>query len=1020
VISLLLSHRASHSNKSSFPISNIQPLMKYRLIFILLLPISVFAQNNRLYVNAAAAGANNGSNWADAFTDLNGALNAAQPGDSVWVAAGIYLPTADNTRDSSFRPPSGVRLYGGFAGNETTLDQRNWISFPTILSGDIGTPGDSTDNSYTIMYLDQPDSMTVVDGFVFRFGSATVTGGEAVTSHRRSGGALYIMGADGEAYAIIRHCRFERNRARSHGGAVYINGLQNGSVAPQFLDCVFQDNSAGTDGGAVYRNGSSWAERTPDFGHCTFEQNRAGRHGGGLYFQDAERTDTLQLDHCDFLNNVAEDIGGGSMLFTSRFVGSNVSIDNCVYEGNTAYDGAAFSVWSSGFSFTNSVLISNSSFIKNICTNNNIASIAVFAKSSNSLCKFSNIIFSENISGILSGSGIVSEISYDGNIFVENSIFKNNKLNAVNFLSISDSVLIFECTFEFNTVSNIVKVGGYKTTIVKNSLFNNKHFTNSSSSGIFLLQRRLQFIGENITFSVGEQLFFFENTSGGTLDTTSILVNNSILNEAQIFASKDAGIGKLLAALTNSALYNTAFTCADLPPGTCGPGMIEGIDPMFVNPDSGDFRLQPCSPLVNAGDNALVSPGNITDLAGNPRIAGGRVDLGAYETPVPNLAAEPVLPPACPGTNSGAAALEPENGCPPYQYAWSSSGGGNGSNLSGLPSGNYTVTVTDGRGSTFTVTFSIPTGNPTELALQAQAVRCGDTTGGSASATMLHATPPYTYQWSNAAADSLLTGLAAGYYLVTVTDALGCTADGIVEVTVSGSLDVQIIVEPITCPGAADGSLSVLPNTGKAPFAWVWENGPAGPTHAPLGPGTYLGTLTDALGCRIGWILPLSDPQAVGFQVNTVPASGPSAANGAAAIADLTGGKSPFSAIWSNGDTGFATDSLAPGQYSVTVTDANGCEKVAVFEVIFIVGTGQASVQERVQLFPNPASGRVRVVTTGPERVRLRVHDAPGRVMLDASEGSADLDVTDWPAGVYWVQVWAGEQLVAVKKLAVR
>lgn len=156
------------------PTTNPQ-LMKYRLIIAFLFPFSLFAQTTRFYVDAVAAGANNGSAWADAFTDLNSALSAAQPGDSIWVAEGVYLPTADNARDSSFRLLAGVRLYGGFAGNETALDQRNWIAFPTVLSGDIGAAGDSTDNAYTIMYLDQPDSLTVVDGFTFRHGSSPLT-----------------------------------------------------------------------------------------------------------------------------------------------------------------------------------------------------------------------------------------------------------------------------------------------------------------------------------------------------------------------------------------------------------------------------------------------------------------------------------------------------------------------------------------------------------------------------------------------------------------------------------------------------------------------------------------------------------------------------------------------------------------------------------------------------------------------------------------------------------------------------
>lgn len=989
--------------------------MKYIVIFTLLVPLSAFSQNKRLYVNSAAAGANTGTNWADAFTGLNAALAQAQWGDTVWVAAGQYRPAAGNDRDSSFRPASGVRLYGGFAGNENSLEQRDWNANLTVLSGDIGLPDDSTDNSYTIMYLDQPDSTTVVDGFVFRHGMATTTLGEAVTSPRRSGGALYIMGADGEAYAIVRHCRFERNRARSHGGAVYVNGTQNGSVAPQFLDCIFVDNSAGSDGGAVHRNGSSWAERVPDFGHCIFERNQAGRHGGGLFFQDAERTDTMQLDHCDFLNNSAGNLGGGSMLFASRGAGGNVSISNCSYKENQAEDGAAFALWPSGFLTINHVSIDNCVFEKN-SSSKYIVSITALPKSKTSLCEITRAnMFERNLSGVL-GSGFVIEMLKEGNLVVSESRFISNKKDYIIHISEFSKATMNNCIFGLNTGNKIVYATSNIDTIIFDNLLLHDNLINSQfSSGTIFIRYSSQFTGTNFAF-VGKNLFYVDMPDIEGLESQPIIINNSILSKVQMLASKDGNKSRLKINLSHSALYNTGFTCADLPPGACGPGMIEGVDPMFMNPDSGDFRLHPCSPLVDAGENNLVSADNTADLAGNPRITGGRVDMGAYENPLPNLANEPAVSPACPGTNSGSVALQPENGCPPYDYAWVSAGS-SGSGLSGLPAGTYTLTVTDARGASFSVTFTIPEGNDNELDMQAAALVCGDTTGGSARAVPLNAEAPYVYQWSNGGADSLLTGLAAGYYLVTVTDALGCTAAGMVEVSQSGSLDVQLTVDPVSCPGAADGSLTVLPTNGKAPFTWVWENGPSGPTYAPLGPGTYLGTVTDALGCRISWILPLSDPPPIVFQVVALPASGPAAPDGAAVLDGLTGGVPPLDIAWSNGANGIAADSLTPGQYSVTVSDAGGCQKIVSFEVPFSVGTGAADMQEYVRLSPNPARARVSVQTGTAEPMRVRAYDTMGRLQLETAAGA--FDVSRWPAGAYWVQVWTKGRPVAWRKLAV-
>ncbi|HRI60590.1 MAG TPA: hypothetical protein PK228_12720, partial [Saprospiraceae bacterium] len=125
--------------------------------------ISPAISQNRLYVNHAAPGVNTGQSWADAYINLQSALQSAQTGDEVWVAEGIYFPTATTERTLSFEPASGVQLYGGFAGTETELAQRDWQVHPTVLSGDIGVVGDSTDNAYNVVYLHQPDSSTVLD-----------------------------------------------------------------------------------------------------------------------------------------------------------------------------------------------------------------------------------------------------------------------------------------------------------------------------------------------------------------------------------------------------------------------------------------------------------------------------------------------------------------------------------------------------------------------------------------------------------------------------------------------------------------------------------------------------------------------------------------------------------------------------------------------------------------------------------------------------------------------------------------
>lgn len=211
----------------------------------LLLSVSIsFAQGHRLYVDAYATGANNGATWEDAFTDLHSALFAAQPGDCVWVALGTYKPADNYNRELSFNVKGGVKLYGGFAGVETELEQRNWERYKTTLSGDIGLPDDFSDNSYNILYIETSGMETVVDGFTFIGGNANNYDPFASKYSRgKCGGAIYVL-AHGTANPEIRNCSFERNYAREFGGAVYLYTGEGKEDMLPFENCWFTDNRA--------------------------------------------------------------------------------------------------------------------------------------------------------------------------------------------------------------------------------------------------------------------------------------------------------------------------------------------------------------------------------------------------------------------------------------------------------------------------------------------------------------------------------------------------------------------------------------------------------------------------------------------------------------------------------------------------------------------------------------------------------------------------------------------------------
>lgn len=221
--------------------------MRYLIILLVLLSFAstTFAQGRRIYVDAYATGAGNGVSWQNAFTDLQAALFAAQSGDQVWVALGVYKPTDGYNREISFKLKNGVQLYGGFSGVETQLDQRNWERFKTTLSGNIGLAKDNADNSFTILFIEKSDKESIVDGFVF-------TGGQADNSdpyvspysNEKSGGAIYVMAEGSMVYPMVRNCNFENNYAREFGGAVYLYTGEGKDEMLPFENCWFVNNRA--------------------------------------------------------------------------------------------------------------------------------------------------------------------------------------------------------------------------------------------------------------------------------------------------------------------------------------------------------------------------------------------------------------------------------------------------------------------------------------------------------------------------------------------------------------------------------------------------------------------------------------------------------------------------------------------------------------------------------------------------------------------------------------------------------
>ncbi|MFT7671029.1 MAG: hypothetical protein ACI8X5_003744 [Planctomycetota bacterium] len=295
--------------------------------FLGLLLLSSVSYAGIVHVDAnLATGLNDGSSWANAFQGQDGlqtALIGAAVGDQLFVAQGTYRPSSTGARGDSFRPRTGIEIYGGFLGTETSVGERPPIgTAPSIMSadlnGDDNSGGSTAENSYHLIRGNSSDPTAVVDGF-------TMTGGNANGSgNNNKGGAVLTVGG---ASPSLRNCLFIDNSCTFGGGAGYISG----NAAPSYTDCSFIDNNGGSFGGAFDMAGAGPVR----FDRCLFQGNRAARAGAVEVFS----TTGVVISNCVFTDNLATGGSGGGALWMGS--GGNTEVRNCTVYANRSTNQAA-------------------------------------------------------------------------------------------------------------------------------------------------------------------------------------------------------------------------------------------------------------------------------------------------------------------------------------------------------------------------------------------------------------------------------------------------------------------------------------------------------------------------------------------------------------------------------------------------------------------------------------------------------------------------------------------------------
>jgi hypothetical protein len=652
------------------------------------------AQAAPIYVDASATGpVFNGTTWCNAFPALQEGLSAAQPGDEVRVAGGLYKPDGGTgDRWATFRMRHRVSLLGGFAGcGAPDPHARDPAVYTAVLSGDLnGDDGPDfanyADNSYHVVTYDDPAATDVVlDGFTITAGNADgpdglsnqgsgihirqglvkcLPGGPTIRNctieknqaahhgavNDHAAASVYedctfrdnFAGEEGAGLLIhegkttvVRNCTFERNVTDNEGGAVW-TGMDNdsscrGVPSPTFTGCRFVQNQ-GHNGGGFFA--ASFSQ--PRLSGCSFEGNIATFQGGGLHLE----LGSIVIESTSFLDNVAGSsglAGGGGAWLNTALPDAEAVLTDCEFRGNSARQGGG--LFGNGFSV---LQVARALFVENVA-------VVGGGLWYNGLTLVTDSTFLRNeadglgggLSGDREGSLILRRTA-----LVQNSVVQNGAGHGGGGLALYQGFAdIANCWFLGNTFDATGLGGGGllfnadAVGTVSNSAFsgNSAHVGGGAcfSNGTNVRVGNCTFVQNNA---------LYEGDGIATWNAT-VTVDNSIL-----WDDMPGGMGIEVQNWQGSSQLGIAFSCVrgGWPGGgnfSANPGLLNapGSDGISGTADDNLF-LRLDSPCVNAGDLGRL-PADITDLDGDgdvsepiphdlsnhERVFGSAPDLGALE-----------------------------------------------------------------------------------------------------------------------------------------------------------------------------------------------------------------------------------------------------------------------------------------------------------------------------------------------------------------------------------------------------
>ena len=837
----------------------------------------------RIFTTAAGSDANPGIPSLP-FATISAAYQKAQTGDSLFLDAGTYSP-GDGTIGKSIsiigtnyllspNDAANPLLINSTRNAETIIDNLTW----TIGANDINLEG-LTFNSVTKQIIAQNN--TSFSNIKLARNRVTINSNLTLFNFTGSGTTTMAPSAIVNSGLTITDSRFEKYDA---GGGLTL-------TISRFRNIAVTNNSFVVAGTTVRTQTASF------FG------------GSGV------------VDGVYFANNTIDKASNaffGSRMNAVFIFGNKINNTNNAFFATNAMPESSYII------FNNNILDGSGGIVP---------FIQYTRTGGNAVGATSSFTAEENI---ITGTAVASTTTLLGsmNLIFFNAVLnpsltvRNNKITYVGDLSTVPAHLIRPLMLRGNLANAIVE---------KNEI---------NLTGI---NQQPKSIGVDFPVSPAITLY----TENGT---TSFLQPGSVIN---ILNNKINGFKNSFAAYDATAGKDTYIGYGNIPAGVTvniNNNSFTGDSMSINNGTQSQSIYANCNWYGSVAAQNFINKLSLATVDIAPWLTNGTDnDVATGFQPVPNTCdGYPTLITlnsstnvTCNGAANGTISITTTYGKAPFTYTWTKDEDAgflsNDEDPTGLAPGTYRLAITDGNGSNIYIidenadgpgTIVVSITEPSVLTASADGTNnaCYGQLNGTATVTPGGGTTPYTYLWSNGATASSLSNLAAGIYNVTVTDANGCTASSSYEVTQPSIVTASANGTNVSCFNGTNGSASVTPGGGTAPYTYLWSNGATSSSISSLVAGVYNVTVTDANGCAALSSYEVTQPTLLTASANGTNVSCFGGNNGTASVS-VSGGTSAYSYLWSNSATTSSISNLIAGIYSVTVTDANGCTANSSYEV---------------------------------------------------------------------------------------